>query len=198
MPGEPGPRGGKSVGRLAAAAPAPGPVSDSLEGNMSEQTPSEQPEAEARPETGERRPGSKWIAVGLLVLLGGWFVVTQTISRTGEQIQWLDSLPAAEKLAHETGRRILLVLHEPDCEITAANDRDLFSQRFARAQLAKMVCCRVELKPGDPLRRRFGFTSEPLVLVLKPNGELLHRLTGRITRLQFETFVVPAPGDEAD
>lgn len=166
---------------------------------MSEPT-SPEPQAEggtaAHP---ERSNPSRGFILILLVLLAGWFVVTQIVQRTGPTIEWRNDLAQAEREARAAGRRVFLLLYEPGCPVTAANDRDLFSRRFARERLARMVCCRVELQPRDPLRQRFHFRGEPLMLVLQPGVPTpLARLEGKVGRLQFETYVNPGPVDQSE
>ncbi|MFH1747867.1 MAG: hypothetical protein ABIG44_12600 [Planctomycetota bacterium] len=140
-----------------------------------------------------RKPASTWMVLGLLVLLAAWFVFTQIYARGGEEIKWHDDLAVAEQMARATGQRIFLVLHEPDCPITAGNDRDLFSQRYAKRRLAKMTCCRIELKPLDPLRVRFKLEKLPIMLVLEaePGKPPISKLEGKVDQLQFETYVSP-------
>jgi hypothetical protein len=147
-----------------------------------------------------RQKPSPWIFAGLLALLAGWFVVTQVIQHTGPPIAWIhNDLPAAEAAAQDTGRRVFLMLHEPGCPVTAGNERDLFSTRFARERLAKMVCCRIELSETDPLRQRFGVRGQPLMLVLRPGlAAPLARLEGKIDELQFKTYVDPGQVGEPE
>lgn len=166
---------------------------------MSEDSMPRQPPEAADPAPAERRRGSTWIVVGLLVLLGGWFVVTQVISHTGPPVQWIhNDLQKAQRAAQDSGRRIFLLLYEPGCKVTQANERDLFSLRRVRQLLDRMVCCRIELRPGDPLRRRFKFQGTPLMLVLEPGRERpLNRLEGKVDWLQFRTYVDPGLTDEA-
>lgn len=159
---------------------------------MSQQTPPQREPDSTQPAPAERRRAPTWIVVGLLVLLGAWFVFTQVYSRGGTPIEWEHDLAAAEQAARATGQRVFLVLYEPGCPDTEANERNLFSQRFVKKRLAGMVCCRVELRPTDPLRRRFQLDELPVMLVLEPGrAEPLGRLSGRVDRLQFETYVIP-------
>lgn len=167
---------------------------------MSEQTPAELPPSVPAPTPAGRPRGSKWVVVGLLVLLGGWFAATQIINYTGPPIAWIkNDLDKAEQLARQRGQRVFLLLYEPGCPITAANERNLFSQRLVRERLAKMVCCRVELPPGEPLnplRVRFADKANnrslvlPVMLVLEPGREKpLARLEGQVDETQFKTYV---------
>ena len=159
---------------------------------MSEQPSSESSaNADARTAAGQRRR-SPWVFVALLVLLGVWFVVTQAVSHGGPPIDWVYDLDEAERLAEEKHRYIFLLLYEPGCQITAANERNVLSQREIRERLTKMVCCRIELKPDDPLRLRFNFTHEPLMIALRPGrAEPLARKQGRVDYREFITALAP-------
>lgn len=147
----------------------------------------------------DRKRPPVWILLALVVLFGGWFTATQIHTRSGPPIAWVRDLEAAQRLAREQGRRIFLLLHEPGCKITESHDRDLFTQRFAREILARMVPCRIELQRDDPLRWRFQFRGPPLMLVLEPGSDRPlggQVLEGKIERLQFETYVNPGRPDE--
>lgn len=160
---------------------------------MSEPTPPAE-SAGPPPERAARRSGSPWIFVGLLVLLGGWFVVTQVVSHSGPEIAWIENdFPRAEAEARAQGQRILLLLYEPDCQVTAGLERNLFTQREVRERLAKMVCCRVKLTPSDPLRRRFNFKRSPQMMVLEPGRDepVARVLNGNVELREFKTYVHP-------
>lgn len=156
--------------------------------------------APEKPPEQQQRRASPWFAAILLVLLAGWFVVTQVVSRTGPEIEWIRDFATAQRLARERDQRVLLVLHEPDCPITAAHERDLFTQRKVRLRLAEMVPCRIELSPEDPLRRRFRVTrGQPMMVVLDPDGQAIGApLEGRVDWLRFSTYVDPGDDDPAE
>ncbi|MGD8453081.1 MAG: hypothetical protein PVJ57_14780 [Phycisphaerae bacterium] len=156
--------------------------------------PSPPAESAPPPAPAARRGGSPWILVGLLVLLGGWFVVTQFVSHTGPKIAWIENdYPRAEREARAHGRRIFLLLYEPDCPVTAGLDRGLFTQREVRERLAKMVCCRIKLTPGDPLRGRFDFKRSPQMMVFEPGKDepVGRPLNGSVELREFQTYVDP-------
>ena len=169
-----------------------------MEKSVSDSTPPPEPlEAATGGPAGQKKP-PRWIIVGLLVLLAGWFSLTQAIQRTGVEIDWGTDLAQAEAEAKEAGRRVFLLLHEPACATTADNERNLFSNRQVRNRLAEMVCCRVELGQRDPLRARFMFKDKPLMLVIQPGvATPLGRLEGKVSKLQFDTYVDPG-GDDRD
>ncbi len=129
--------------------------------------------------------------MGLLVLLGGWFVVTQAFQRSGAEITWLSDLDQALRVAREKKQLVFLVLHQPNDPLAEANQRNLFTQRQVRERLAQMTCCRIEVQPVDKLRPRFGFRGPPLMLVLAPPEArpLMRPLEGKIDLLEFMTVV---------
>lgn len=134
-----------------------------------------------------RGPSPFLIGVAFVVLFGGGYALTQYITYSGPKIAWLYDLDQARAESARSRKRIFLMLHEPGCKITARNERELFSTRFARERLAQMVPCRVELRPGDPLRDQFQFTGPPLMITLDVNGMPLGRSEGRIDEREFRT-----------
>ena len=159
---------------------------------MSEQPSSESATSADGGAAAGRQKRAPWVFVVLLALLGGWFVVTQLVSRSGPPIEWVYDLDEAERIAKEHNRHIFLLLHEPGCQVTAANERNLLSRRDIRERLAKMVCCRIELKPDDPLRWRFKFGRDPLMIALRPGRDKpLSRIEGRVDYRVFITYIAP-------
>ncbi len=152
--------------------------------------PPEPAPASAPPPRASRKP-PRWIIVGLLVLFAGWFVAMQWRQRGGEPVAWQHDLPAAEQQARTSNRLIFLLLQIPNCPIAAALDRDLFSQRLVREKMQQMICVRLELSATDPLRTRYNFRGEPLMLVLRPGRAtpLMRPLEGKIDYLEFTTVV---------
>ena len=129
----------------------------------------------------------------LVVLMGGVYIVAQLLTHSGPPVDWVRSFDDALRLAKEKNQRIFLYLHEPNCPVTIDRERSLFTQRYARERLARMVCCRIELKPGDPLAARFHFDHAPLIYVLHRDGRMLtdQPVTGDIDQRQFETYIRP-------
>ncbi len=136
---------------------------------------------------GRRGPSPFLIGLAFVVLFGGGYALTQYITYSGPKIAWLYDLEQARAESGRSRKRIFLMLHEPGCKITARNERELFSTRFARERLAQMIPCRVELRPGDPLRDQFQFTGPPLMITLDANGMPLGRSEGRIDEREFRT-----------
>lgn len=153
-------------------------------------------DASTPPEAGRTAPGPRKLnpiraGLGFMVLVMAVFVGNEIFSRSGPEVVWLNDLDEALREAGATGRRVFLVLHAPESEIAARNDRKVFSQRYARIRLARMVCCRIEVGREHPLARRFGMGREPLALVLTAESVELSRIEGTIGRRQFNTYVNP-------
>jgi hypothetical protein len=143
--------------------------------------------AEVRP----RKGPPFWVGLAFVLLLGGGYVVTQLITYTGPKIEWRTDYTSALAEARSTGKRVFLLLQEPNCPVTAANERELFSTRFARERLANMIPCRVILKPNDPLREQFEVSEPPVMLNLEPSGIPIGRAQGRMGEAELRTYFNP-------
>ena len=150
-----------------------------------------QPASDPKPAAAPEKKSSMKVGIGFVLLLGAGLVVSQITNYSGPPIRWIyNDVDAALKQAAKSGRRVFLYLHEADCPITAKLDQNLFSRRFARTRLDKMVACRVEVGPTDPLRGRFGFDGTPLMLVLDADGkQIITPLRGEVGKLQFQTYI---------
>lgn len=137
-----------------------------------------------------KKPGL-WGGFWLVVLLGTGLIIAQITNYSGPSIKWIyNDVDAALKKARGGGRRVFLYLHAPQCPITAKHERTLFSQRFCRTRLDKMVPCRVEVGPTDSLRVRFGFDGAPLMMVLDANGDqVIAPLRGEVGKRQFLAYI---------
>lgn len=128
----------------------------------------------------------------LLGLLMGGFVVTQFLESGGPPVRWIYNLDEALARARQEKKRVFLYLHQPGCATTQQHDGGLFKKYFAQQRLAQMICCRLELAPGNELRRRFGFERDPLMIVLdadgRPTGEAQK---GLVDQRRFETYIHP-------
>lgn len=136
-----------------------------------------------------RRVSPVWVGVVFVALLGIGFVISQVVTYTGPKIAWLADLDEAQRQADARKQRVFLVLSEAGDPVAAANDRELFALRDTRERLAKMVCCRLIVKSGDVVARRFDFESAPLMIVLDAQGNVLARLDGRVDEKRFSTYV---------
>ncbi len=135
-------------------------------------------------------PGMAGLLFLALLMVG--FVWTQYNAYSGPAIEWTTDLDAARARAKQTRRRVFLYLCEPDCPTTREHDRSLFSRRLARETLARMVPCRIVLKPNDPLRDQFQFSREPMAIMLDPNGKVVGEpFSGHMTELTFSTRIRP-------
>jgi hypothetical protein len=156
--------------------------------NSPESLPEAAPAAVGR----DRKRPPRWIVLGLLGLFACWFVAMQWRQRAGEPVHWAHDFAQAEQHAREADRLIFLMLQAPNCPIAAALDRDLFSQLDVRKKMAMFVCCRLEVRPTDPVGLTYGFTREPIMVVLRPGSQrpLMHKLEGKIQELELNTVLV--------
>jgi hypothetical protein len=156
---------------------------------MSE-APSPQPQPAPQPAAVRGRRPPAW-GIGLfLLLLAGFVLVNHRLSTGGKPIAWIDNdLTAAVKQAETEKRKVFLYLYEPNDPTHARNELQVFTQRWARKPLEHVVCCRVVLGPGDPLRFRYKCDGKPLFLLLDAKGNVLSRVEGAVDELQFFTYI---------
>ena len=158
---------------------------------MSDVAPIERPIAADGPAQRRKRP-PLWGVVLFLALLGGWGIVNYVASTGGPRIAWIDDdLDAALKRAAERKARVFLYLYEPQDQTHARNEREVFTQRWARDPLKNVVCCRVAVRKTDPLARRYDYNNKPLFLLLDESGQALRglRTEGAVDEREFFTFI---------
>jgi hypothetical protein len=120
--------------------------------------------------------------------------VNQLASTSGPPVDWIENDPdRALSLASTEKPRIFLYLYEPDDPTHARNEREIFTQRWARSPLANAICCRVALRDDDVeslrLRRKYGYRNTPLFLLLDRQGKPVTRAQGALTQKEFYTYI---------
>jgi hypothetical protein len=141
-----------------------------------------------------RRPPA-WGIVLFLLLLAGFLFINYRASVGGPPVAWIDNdLSAALKQAAEQKRKVFLYLYDPADPTAARNERQVFTQHWARKPLEKVVCCRVVMRPGDPLAAKYVYKNQPVFLLLDAQGNVLSRTEGAVDESQFFTYI----GDIAD
>ncbi len=154
---------------------------------MSEAT-SPQPALES--ERPRRRRPPAWGIVLFLALLGGLVLVNQCATTGGRPVAWINNgLDVALRQAQEHKRKVFLYLYEPGDRTHERNERNVFTQYWARKPLAHVVCCRIAVKPGDLLPLRYRYNNTPLFLLLDAKGNPLSRTEGAVDELQFFTYI---------
>jgi hypothetical protein len=151
---------------------------------------SEAPSPQPQPTVVRGRRPPAW-GIGLfLLLLGGLVLVNQCVSTGGKPVAWIDNdLNAALAQAEAQERKVFLYLYEPGDRTHARNELQVFTQRWARDPLQHVVCCRVALRPTDPLRLKYLYKNTPLFLLLDAKGNVLSRIDGAVDELQFFTYI---------
>ncbi len=135
------------------------------------------------------RPPTWGIALFLL-LLGGLVLLNQVATTGGPPIAWIDNdLDAALRQATAKNQRVFLYLYEPNDPTHLRNEREVFTQRWARQPLAKAVCCRLAVKPGDVRPVQYRYDGQPLFLLLSAKGREMGRTQGAATELEFLTYI---------
>ena len=136
-----------------------------------------------------RRPPT-WGIVLFLLLLAGLVLINQLASTSGKPVAWIENdLGAALQQAEAQNRKVFLYLYEPNEPAAARNELHVFTQRWARRPLEKVVCCRVALGANSPLRARFVYKETPAFLLLDAKGNVLSRTDGPVDETQFFTYI---------
>lgn len=148
------------------------------------------------PGSGAARRGGppKWAIVLFLALLGGMVVVNQIVGRSGTPVKWIETdLAAALAQVGAERPRAFLYLYEPNDPEHARNEREVFTQRWAKRPLSRTVNVRVAVgRDVESLRlmQKYNYKSgTPLFLLLSKNGTPMGRIEGAPTELEFLTHI---------
>ncbi len=156
---------------------------------MSQVAPGPLPPASEPTAARGRRPPT-WGIVLFLLLLAGFVFINQYVSTGGRPVAWIENdLSAALKQAAEQKRKVFLYLYDPADPTHARNERQVFTQRWARQPLEKVICCRSALGPADPLRAKYTYKNQPVFLLLDAQGNVLSRTEGAVDQTQFFTYI---------
>lgn len=151
-----------------------------------------QPQASAEGEPPRRKGPPKWGIVLFLVLLAGLAVVNQFAATSGTPVKWIDNdVAAALKQATERKTRTFLYLYDPADKVHLRNEREVFSQRWARDPLKSVVCCRLAVQKGDLTVLKYGYDGKPLFLILDETGRAVPglRTEGAPDERAFFTYI---------
>lgn len=150
-----------------------------------------EPERGSGTTAGPRRKGPPlWGVLLVLGLLGVLLVINQQVSTGGQPVAWIEGdLDAALRQAEARRVRVFLYLYEPNDPAHQRNERQLFTQRWAREPLESAVCCRIATRPGDVIGMRYGFEGKPLFLLLDTQGRRLNGIPGALDEREFRTHI---------
>ncbi len=97
-------------------------------------------------------------------------------------IRWdAPSIEAAERLAAESGRLVLVHFWSPSCKPCMKMERNVFSRpEVAEAVEAAYVPVKINADQFPHTCRRFGITALPTDVVLSPRGQIIRRFQGAV------------------
>lgn len=148
------------------------------------------PPTPARP---RRKGPPAWGIAAFLLLLAASVLITNSFSKSGPPIQWIDGdLDRALAQAKDGSGRVFLYLYDPNDPVHARNESELFNHYLVRESLANVVCCRVKLDSSSHLllAQRYGYDKTPLFLLLDTAGKPQGRVDGiAVDERQFDTFI---------
>jgi hypothetical protein len=150
---------------------------------------SEQPAIATPTPPAPPRRRSGWVVVVFLGLLGGLVVLNQLVSTGGPPIRWVENdLNAALAKLTDSKQRLFLYVYDPNDAVHIRNEREVFTQRWARDPLANVVWCRVALgndRASTQLREEFDYRGRPLFLILTRARAVTSRAEGALTEGEF-------------
>lgn len=161
---------------------------------------SSKPEAEPNPvdQAGDdpppRRKGPPaWGVALFLALLAGAVLLNQWINTSGPPVAWIENdLKAALAKVNPQRPRCFLYLYEPNDPSHQRNEREVFTQRWAREPLAQAVCCRVPMESdaaSTKIRFQYNYAGKPLFLLLTREGAAVSATSGEPDFRQFSTYI---------
>jgi hypothetical protein len=120
--------------------------------------------------------------------------VNRLATTRGPAIAWTDNdLDAALARVDAAHPRVFLYLFEPNDPAHQRNEREVFTQKWAKDALAMTVPCRVAVgtdRNSLDLCRRFIYKKNtPLFLLLTRQGTPVSRTEGPVTELEFMTYI---------
>jgi YHS domain-containing protein/thiol-disulfide isomerase/thioredoxin len=91
-------------------------------------------------------------------------------------VRWAPNLPAAQQMAAQQGRLVLIHFHGPNCLACAKVEQNVLSRpEVAQAIQAEFVPVKVDVAEFPAIRQQYGVTSWPSDVVVKPSGEMQYR-----------------------
>jgi len=129
----------------------------------------------------------------LTILFSGWLLMVSGLATPLPPIQavrWETDLNAAMTRAEQEQRPLFLHFIGHDGSSAQQMGTEIFSQPNIAAHLnANFVMVRINAIENPGLAQRFTVTAIPTDLILKPNGQLIHRRVGAITAERFTQYL---------
>ena len=105
-------------------------------------------------------------------------------------VRWETDYDAAVTRAEREQRPLFIHFIGSDCQPAQQMAVEVFTQPNIIAHLnANFVMVRINASENAALAQRFAVTSIPTDLIMKPNGQLVHRRTGGITAERFSDYL---------
>jgi len=105
-------------------------------------------------------------------------------------IRWETDLDAAMARAEREQRPLFLHFFGNDCQPAQQMAVEVFAQPNIASHLnANFVMVRINASENAALAQKFAVMSIPMDLIMKPNGQLVHRRTGGITAERFSDYL---------
>lgn len=146
-----------------------------------------------------------WILIGFVAAIAVVYAGTQFRTQSGPPVVWQSGdLSRVLEQARREHKRVFLYLYDPANPMAERNEREVFTQRWARDVLALVLCVRMPIDQQNladlKIAQRYGYKDEPMMVVLDPNGQkVAPPIQGVIDERQFYTYIdIPARRPVAD
>lgn len=106
----------------------------------------------------------------------------QQQAREVEQLAWHDDVSAALENARHEGRGVLVLFAQPDCDECLRLQAMTLNDSYIRMRLAQFELARGRFVKGSELAKRYGVNSAPALIRLTPDGKVLARREGMLTK----------------
>jgi len=124
-------------------------------------------------------------AVSLAALVA---IVAAGAARGQDQMPWQPNIEAAQQIAAQTNRLVLLHFWSNNCAPCVKLDRDVFSKpEVARALDQNFVMVKLNVEEAPGTARLYGVSSIPTDVIVLPNGRLVSQLQSPPSATQYVT-----------
>jgi thiol-disulfide isomerase/thioredoxin/YHS domain-containing protein len=103
-----------------------------------------------------------------------------SIGAAQQSLRWEASLEAAQRLAGQTNRLVLIQFWAPWCGVCKRMEAEVLSQPSVANEIAtNYVCVKINADAFPSVAQRYGVTGLPTTAITSPQGQLLDTMRGR-------------------
>jgi len=111
------------------------------------------------------------------------------------EIRWETNLGRATTMARETNRAMLVEFWATWCEVCAAMDANVYSDRRVAGAMQKVIPVRVDIDREPGISRKYEIAGTPTLMLMDAYGNELFRFTGSLTVERVVQLLGELPAD---